>query len=107
MTKPLSPSEVEQKKLPSFVIEAVNSLLMKKTHFTQGELVQAIFDYAPKRITSSDIYDNNWLDIEYTYEQAGWNIRYDRPGYNETYEANFTFTPKTTALTKQYKKNNE
>jgi hypothetical protein len=43
--------------------------------------------------TSTDlIYANRWMDVEPVYRKAGWKVDYDRPGYNESYEAHYTFT---------------
>ena len=28
------------------------------------------------------------------FEEAGWNVQYDKPGYNENYDAYFKFTEK-------------
>ena len=33
------------------------------------------------------------FDVEDIYEKAGWDVTYDTPGYNETYEPKFTFKP--------------
>jgi hypothetical protein len=34
------------------------------------------------------------MDFEPFYEKAGWKVVYDKPGYCESYAANFTFTRK-------------
>ena len=35
------------------------------------------------------------MDIEPVFEQAGWKVDFDRPGYNEgPYDAYFQFTKK-------------
>ena len=47
-----------------------------------------------KGIKKGDIFTNNWLDIEPLYEDIGWKVTYDKPGFNETYEATFTFDKK-------------
>lgn len=41
-----------------------------------------------------EILGNGWLDFEVVYEEAGWDVVYDKPGYNESYGANFTFKAK-------------
>jgi len=45
-------------------------------------------------ISSAKIFENGWLDVEPIYREVGWNVEYDKPGYNETYEASFKFTRK-------------
>lgn len=38
------------------------------------------------------IFDNNLLDFEQAYRDNGWSVVYDKPAYNESYDATFTFT---------------
>lgn len=45
-------------------------------------------------VKRQEIFDNGWLDIETVYEDSGWSVEYDKPGYNESYEASWTFKPK-------------
>ena len=47
-----------------------------------------------EEITSKTIYDNNWLDIEDIFREAGWKVTYDKPAYNESYDAYFKFEGK-------------
>jgi hypothetical protein len=47
-----------------------------------------------KAYFQSEVYAKGWLNFEAIYEEAGWKVVYDKPGYNETYDANFTFTKK-------------
>jgi len=47
-----------------------------------------------KGLKAFDIDKNNWLDVGKIYENAGWKVEYDRPGFNESYEATFSFTAK-------------
>jgi hypothetical protein len=32
------------------------------------------------------------MDVEDVYQKAGWEVEFDKPGYNEDYEANFKFS---------------
>lgn len=100
MIKPISPKEITQE-LPEFVIIGANNCINKhwselnrKSHFTQDELIAEILAVAPDGITRRTLFDNNWLDIEPAYRREGWIVDYDKPGYCETYAANFTFTAK-------------
>ncbi len=34
-----------------------------------------------------------WLNVEELYRAQGWTVTYDKPGYNESYPATFTFAP--------------
>lgn len=94
MTKPLKPSEVvSSKKFPEFVIGAFNAEIAK--NFLNGRATVKQCDVVARisalGYSSREIYDNKWLDIEDTYRAEGWAVSYDKPGYNETYEAYFIF----------------
>lgn len=101
--KPISPDEIIPSS-PDFVIEAVNTLLKEKyKHATgkavliQDEVVEAILSAAEKNgqgLPRHTLFDTGWLDFEHLYEQSGWKVVYDKPGYCETYGANYTFTKK-------------
>jgi hypothetical protein len=105
MIRAITPSEARSTKvIPEFVLETVNELIVKKLEksnsasFTQQELVNSL--YSKKGIPLADdsfrqrIFLDHWLDFESIYEEAGWRVVYDRPGYNENYEASFKFTMK-------------
>lgn len=103
--KPLTPAEVSKYKLtsiPSYVIDAFNKLIIKywsepnkQSIVMQDSVVQMIRELASQslglELTDNFIYDNNMLDIEALYRSKGWTVVYDKPAYNESYEASFTF----------------
>jgi hypothetical protein len=97
MVKPITPPEAYGAKVfPDAVIEAFNEVITEhyshgSAHFNQEEVVQLI---VKKGIARREIFANDWLDIEPLFEKAGWEVDYDKPGYNEFYEANYTFTAK-------------
>jgi hypothetical protein len=99
LTKPISPNEIAGAKsgvFPDFVIEAVNELITEnytsgRARFTQDDVITKILsktDYC----TREWIFAKGWLNFEEIYEAQGWEVVYDKPGYNESYKANFTFT---------------
>lgn len=100
--KPLSPDEAAKEAradIPDFVIEAVNNLLKK--HLTSGyatlrqdEVIAEILRLSNQELTRQQIFDNKWLDFEPIFEEEGWVVEYDKPGYNETYEPTFDFKDK-------------
>lgn len=101
--KPISPKEAEEKQIsgiPDFVVEAVNELIAKNigdqnsVDIKQEDIVELAMQKAPKGTTRQIIYDNHWMDIEPLFRKAGWTVHYDKPGYNESYSAYFTFTKK-------------
>jgi hypothetical protein len=104
--KPISPAEVKVNKLagiPDAVFEAFNTAITKNfdghsAFVRQEEIVSALVKMGHDR---HSIFENHWLDIEPVYEKQGWKVEFDKPGYNESYDANFTFTPN-----KKWKKSN-
>jgi hypothetical protein len=99
--KPLSPSEVEKKAqsdIPDCVIDAVNNLLVKEYRNGSATLRQKDILKEIRRIdenmTSTILFENGWMDFEPIFRKAGWSVEYDKPGYNEDYEATFKFKKK-------------
>lgn len=96
--KPISPNDVVAPEIPDFVIDIVNRLIRqnyqsrrKCSVIEQREIVKEI--KALINIYGLE-FDIKWLDFEEMYRNAGWNVEYDKPGYNESYEATFKFTKK-------------
>lgn len=102
MVKPITPSQVIKKKkdgIPDFVIEAFNTLIAKNFNghsstLRQEDVLQVILAASPEGTTSDKVFDEHWLDVEDIFRKAGWDVEYDKPAYNETYEPTFKFTPK-------------
>jgi len=99
--KPIKPGEVAKKKehdFPDTVFEAFNEMIAENysgrtATFRQEDVVALM---VKKGLGRTDIYKKGWLDIEDIYDKAGWEVDYDRPGYNETYETTFTFRDRRT-----------
>lgn len=97
--QPITPDEAETQKqasIPDGVIESFNELitenLVKKTAtFTQAAVIERIVS---KGLDQIQIFKNHWLDVEPAFRKAGWEVVYDAPAYNESYEATYTFTRK-------------
>ncbi len=97
--KPITPDEVvslKKKNIPPFVIDCFNKLIAKKwdgcsAHVKQDEIVGEIIALGIERHV---IFDDHMLDVEGVYEDAGWKVKYDKLGYNETYDVFFIFTKK-------------
>ncbi len=97
--KPYSPEEAMVAGIagiPNEVIEVVNALLAegsragsKSVIIGQPELVKLL---AEKGLTPQQLDKNNWLDFEQLYRDQGWTVVYDRPGYNESYDAGWEFS---------------
>ena len=105
MIRPFTPDEVLANKrevIPAFVIEAVNTLLTKRFSGTsctirQKELIELAEKIGmdqgtiPDWATRQTFFDEHWLDFEPIFKAAGWNVVYDKPGWDETYEPFWKF----------------
>jgi hypothetical protein len=98
--KPITPKEVSSKReasIPDAVLEVFNDLIVK---YWSGSSATINQDEAAKLIakklkcSTEKLYDNHWMDVEPIYKKAGWSVKYDKPGYNESYEAYFVFSKK-------------
>ena|ERR1035437_2556462 len=101
--KPISPKEIDNQKdldIPDEVIAAFNELIIKKLNgdtavITQGEALSLCLSKlkaANKKMTSEELFDYHYLDVEQNFRKAGWKVEYDKPGYNERYEGFYTFS---------------
>ena len=98
---PITPQEMGDKKLetiPDAVIQGFNDIIIKKFNgfdstFKQNEVIIAIQARDPN-ILRDVIFDNHWLDVEDIYRKIGWVVKFDKPGYNESYDAYFVFKKK-------------
>lgn len=80
--------------IPDVVIEVFNKLIETKLDrwtaiIGQEEIIEVLVQRGLKR---NEIFEKHLLDVEPLYRNAGWVVEYDKPGYNEGYEATFTFT---------------
>ena len=100
---PIKPSEVAAKKIssiPEFVFDAFNELIAKnfsgnRALVMQNSAIRESVKRSPNPlypVTPGQIFAEGWLDVEDAYREAGWKVLYDKPAYNESHEANFTFS---------------
>ena len=97
--KPISPMEVESEKRKNFpreVFEAFNELIVENAG--SGEITvkqkDVVARMVKKGLNANEIFKKGWLDVEDVYRKAGWKVDYDKPAYNEDYDAYFTFSRK-------------
>lgn len=105
MSGPIRPDQVLKAKaaqIPEFVFEAFNAMITKNwngrsARVDQSEVLAEIrfrqVDAEP-RYRGLDPFVEHWLDVESVYRTAGWRVDYDKPGFNESYEAFFVFEKK-------------
>lgn len=97
VVQPITPEALERREhyIPYQIIDAVNRLLEKYYVNRTGKAtvpVEEIVALANQfGLTTGDIYANHWLDFENIYRNAGYEVIYDHPGYNETYKPVFHF----------------
>ena len=102
MPGPIKPKEVQSKKdaaLPQAVFEVFNQLIVDNWDGHSATVQQ---DEACKRICKAlkikscqDALDRGLLDVESAYRKAGWKVEFDKPGYNEDYDAHFVFSKRS------------
>lgn len=97
MVNPITPEqviEVKQTIIPDEVIEIFNYWIARNWNGSQATIrqVDVVAGITERmRVTNDVVYGNHWLDVDDIYREVGWEVVYDKPAYNETYEAAFTF----------------
>ena len=91
---PITPEQARTEHyIPDEITQIVNDLLAERAGsrmitIKQKEIVERAEALGLNRRT---IYDNHWLDFEDRFRSAGWEVDYDKPGFNEDYDAFFEF----------------
>lgn len=90
--------------VPDYVIEIVNALIVKNfarsvqaARIMQAEVINAILNCPEglaRELTRHQLFAEKMLDFEEVFRSHGWRVSYDRPAYNENYEASFKFSVK-------------
>lgn len=100
MIKPITPTEAQslkQTQIPDAVFDAFNQMIASEIDsngqavITQDEVIALI---CKKMGIDRFQVHMRWLDIENIYRNYGWEVEYDKPGYNESSSATFTFKQK-------------
>ena len=101
--KAITPDEVEERiktEFPDYIFEAVNNCIKrhykKDTSFIilRNEILNEIVSLAPEGVGTKEIFKNKWLDFEPFYREQGWEVSYDSPCRDESFEERFTFKAK-------------
>ena len=97
--EPIRPSDISDTKrtsIPDYVFDVFNLEIAKV--YTCGRAVvkqQSVVDALVRRGHDRNaIFACGWLNVEEAYRDFGWAVGYDKPAYNESGEAYFTFSPK-------------
>jgi len=97
MTKPITPSEVADKKARSIkpeMIEAANELIVRNWDGTQAVVTLPELDKLARSKLGMKVgepFESGAYDLEDAFRKAGWVVEFDKPAYNETYVAFFVF----------------
>lgn len=96
---PITPQEAEESlagNIPEEVLSVFNTLIAagfsggdSKSTIRQEDVIKVLVNQGFKR---ADIFYNGWLNVEPLYRKAGWKVEYDKPAFNESYPATFTFS---------------
>lgn len=92
--KPITPAEVVDAKaesIPDEVFAAFNKCIAANWDGHQSTIKQSDVVTLIKQGNPGLLLDYRCLDVEPIYRKAGWIVEYDKPGYNESYPATFTF----------------
>jgi hypothetical protein len=100
LTKQQVKKNLADRVFPDFVIQAFNECITESntkgsTTVMQEDVITRILELGSVELGVLErhtIFENNWLDIELHYKKAGWKVKYDKPGFNESYKAYFVFS---------------
>jgi hypothetical protein len=101
--KPVTPKEAvdrAREDIPNEVVEAFNELIAKDIDTLSGEatvMQDEVLELIRRKLkfkNDEKIFGNKWLDVEPLFRKAGWTVVYDKPGYNESGRAYYTFKKK-------------
>ena len=95
-TQPITPQEViehKQKQIPDEVIQVFNELIVLNFNGYSATVIQKdVVSLLEKRgFGREEIFNYRLLDVEGIYSEAGWEVKYDKPAYCESYDAYFEF----------------
>lgn len=95
MTTPITHDEAEQasyQTIPPFVVSAFNAEIAASYSGGEARVVQKkVVARIEATMPDATAFDIRWLNVEELYRANGWSVTYDKPGYNETYDASFMF----------------
>jgi hypothetical protein len=102
--KPINVNEIDQLKkeyllrkaheIPKEIIKIFNDLILEdfaggSAKVSQPVVIERIVQVM--KIPRNDIFSNGWLDVEPVFKEAGWKVSYNKPAYNESYDASWIF----------------
>lgn len=102
-TKPLRPDEaiaLKKGDRPDAIMIAFNQEIAEHIRVSDGrakvlqkDVIAKIKD-ALSGMTESDVLDKGWLDVEGEFRKAGWEVKYEKPARDESFDAYYIFEKK-------------
>ena len=100
--RPITPAQASRKgaqNFPNQIINAVNNLISEKFSGRESITIKQkdILTEAKRlglTMSTQEIFDKGYMNIEPAYRKTGWNVTYDKPAYIENWDAYFTFKRK-------------
>jgi hypothetical protein len=100
MSQPIRPEDIAEAKIgniPAPVIDAFNKLIALNysggsATVRQGDVIAEVTGNT--ELTSGEIFDKGYLNVEEIFRAAGWKVSYTKPDYTESFPAYFEFRKK-------------
>lgn len=96
MSKPVRPEDIADAKtvqIPAAVFDAFNAEIALRydngwAKVKQAAVVERLVNGGMQR---SEIFSAGWLNVEEAYRGVGWDVWYEKPGFNESGDSFFEF----------------
>jgi hypothetical protein len=99
--RPVSPreaAEMQTEQIPDAVFGVFNELIAQNLYHGRSTVLQkdVVERLVEQGMDRGKIFEKHWLDVEDSYREAGWSVKYDKPVYwgGEDFDAYFEFTVK-------------
>jgi hypothetical protein len=100
ISKPITPAEIAGAKrnyIPAVVFDAFNAEIALRFSIGRAIVPQkaVLTRLQAAGINTTEAFDAGWMNVEESYQAAGWKVSYSKPGYNESGDAYFEFVAGT------------
>jgi hypothetical protein len=98
---PITPNDIPAQKLmhiPPEVIDVFNEFIVMNWNGTSSSFLQKWVLAKVSEVLGLDeksILDKHYLDVKIVFEERGWKVLLDQPGWDEEYEPWYRFSRKT------------
>lgn len=100
VSRPITPAEVAGAKrnyIPAPVFDAFNAEIALRFSIGRAIVPQraVLTRLQAAGINTTEAFEAGWLNVEESYQAAGWKVSYSKPGFNESGDAFFEFVAGT------------